>query len=169
MFFLNVALRKIGGDNRRLWGISRRKRIWGCGLIGLIFNWLCRNITLAFQRLRVHFPYDPHSPLKIGLKIHEMTCFFTIPLSGFLWHISYKQTDRCFFQSVLTDVPFNRCWQTFLSVSADRCSFQPVLTDVPFNRCWQTFLSVSADRCYFQSVLINAFLNSLINVPFNQH
>ena len=58
---------------------------------------------------RVHFPYDPHSPLKIGLKIHEMTCFFTMLLSGFLWHISYKQTDRCFFQSVLTDVPFSRC------------------------------------------------------------
>ena len=58
---------------------------------------------------RVHFPYDPHSPLKIGLKIHEMTCFFTMLLSGFLWHISCKQTDRCFFQSVLTDVPFSRC------------------------------------------------------------
>lgn len=81
----------------------------GCELIGLIFNWLCRNITLAFQRLRVHFPYDPHSPLKIGLKIHEMTCFFTMLLSGFLWHIFCKQTNRCSFQSVLTDVPFSQC------------------------------------------------------------
>ena len=58
---------------------------------------------------RVHFPYDPHSPLKIGLKIHEMTCFFTMLLSGFLWHIFCKQTDRCFFQSVLIDVPFSQC------------------------------------------------------------
>lgn len=144
MFFLNVALRKIGGDNRRLWGISRRKRIWGCGLIGLIFNWLYRNITLAFQRLRVHLGFislmTPIPPLKIGLKIHDMTCFFTMLLSGFLWHISCKQTDRCFFQSVLIDVPFSQCWQMFLSIGADKCFFK------------------QPDKCSFQSALMDISL-----------